>query len=179
MYNFDAVGSFERVAAAAVGGGQAIALPVLDDAARRAQSDVDAANEAANNKTDSNETSHATDSDAVNCSATTALSATDKLSAAAVLSGHKTGGRGSSWAGGEDHPAFFQRWPPQERPARAIPGLSLREAVSALEAAAVAAAERDIRLGDTLEVATVSASSAASGPPAVSQMQVPLPLKGH
>lgn len=149
MYTFDAVGSFERVAAAAVGGGQAIALPVLDDAARRAQSAVDAASEAAKNSRDGN-------------------------------SGRENGGgRGSSWAGGEDHSAFFQQWPPQERPARTIRGLALKEAVSALEAAAVAAAERDIRLGDTLEVATVAAASTVSGLPPVSQMQVPLPLKGH
>lgn len=178
MYTFDAVGSFERVAAAAVGGGQAIALPVLDDAARRAQSAVDAASEAAKNSRDGNSTNH--DSHTGVRSTTIALRSPNKLSAVGALSGRENGGgRGSSWAGGEDHSAFFQQWPPQERPARTIRGLALKEAVSALEAAAVAAAERDIRLGDTLEVATVAAASTVSGLPPVSQMQVPLPLKGH
>ena len=40
VFTFDAVGSFERVAATAVGGGQALALPILDAILERARADA-------------------------------------------------------------------------------------------------------------------------------------------
>jgi hypothetical protein len=96
----------------------------------------------------------------------------------AAASSGSHGDRGGSWAAGEGHAAYFQRWPPQRRPARTVPGLALGQAVSALEAAAVAAAERDVRLGDALEVATVTAP-VASGRPVLSKKEVSFPLKKH
>jgi hypothetical protein len=183
-----------------VGGGQALALPVLDAVVRRANAaasetaaaaaetaaaaaEMAAAAAAAGTAAAAAETAGA----AAETAAAAVAAAVDASSAASVRTNENVvaaassgshGDRGGSWAAGEGHAAYFQRWPPQRRPARTVPGLALGQAVSALEAAAVAAAERDVRLGDALEVATVTAP-VASGRPVLSKKEVSFPLKNH
>jgi len=138
VFSFDAVGSCERVPFAAAGGGQALALPVLDAFAATTRRNHRRAQRMGGDKA--------------------------RSAAATEGEGEDSSGDGS---GDEDSEAHFQRWlegglaPGALRPARVVLGLlAVSEAHTALAAAAGAAAERDVRLGDELEAVAVLAPRA-------------------
>jgi len=127
IYTYDAVGSFERVAVASVGGSQNMILPILDKLGQNSESD--------------------------------SLQVWDDCQS----------------------PTFA-------RPGRAV-SISLDKAISTIRRAALAASERDIRLGDSLEVVTIrsslgtlssllSPSARKSSSPSYSSQQI-FPLKLH
>jgi 20S proteasome alpha/beta subunit len=121
VFTYDAVGSFERVAAACVGGAQAAALPILDQlvagASVEAPIDVGGGD----------------------------VGGGDVGGGVCVRSGV-----GSQRAAASSGRALaFPR-------SRQSSGLSLEEAVLGVTRAAKAAAERDIRLGDSLDVVAVT-----------------------
>ena len=129
VFTFDAVGSFERVGCAAVGGPQAIALPILDDL---------------------------------------------------IADPHSAG----VW-GDEAGETYFQSWdeggysdPTSARPPRSC-RLSIDAALVGIKDAARAAAELDIRLGDSLQIATVVGSSAHDESLGISKCIADCPLKSH
>lgn len=121
VYNYDAVGSFERVASAAVGGSQAMILPVLDGLVKR--------------------------------------------------------NPGCTGTGEERNTLSWNRSGRSPRASRCISQLLIGEAIRAIHGAAAAAAERDIRLGDNLQVAVVESS--AGGELASSRRGPDLELKRH
>jgi len=102
VFNYDAVGSFERVATTAVGGSQAIILPILDGLSGQSKAGVVPKKEGD------------------------------------FLVWNRSG-----------------RSPGASPPGRCVSGLTCEEAISGLSSALISAAERDIRLGDRLEVVVV------------------------
>lgn len=152
VYAYDAVGSVEKVRAACVGGAQPIILPILDQLVARAEPragpmEVGAETEAAGE---------------------------------GAREGSETGRGGRAYDGGDESgEAYFQRWsdsgssPTAHRPTKSI-GLPLGAAIDGIKGAVAAAAERDIRLGDRLEIVSIDSTS-----PVLARREEDLQLKAH
>ena len=124
VFTFDSIGSYERVAAAAVGSGQAFALPILDHSLKDAQ------------------------------------------------------------PSSEESSEHFQEWsgdngPTASRPARVARGLGMESAQETLARAASAASERDVRVGDCLQMVRVSMAPKLGGVLVRSERAQDIALKAH
>jgi 20S proteasome alpha/beta subunit len=130
VFTYDAVGNYERVRAACVGGSQSIALPILDQLLPE---------------------------DTKRAEGRSSSSSFSSFPSSSSSSSSSSSASASPPRPGSD---FFQRWsdggesPTAARPPRTC-GLSFPDALDGLKKAASAASRRDIRLGDTLEIGTV------------------------